>query len=239
MRYGAGMLLAALLPDWRAGRAPSSTRHGAGALLAALLVVAGACGGDVPQTGDAGAGSEMAGSSPPAGAGGVSRSPGSDPSGGAGGVSRSPGSDPSGGAGSASRAPGSDPSTSAGAVSDAPGFDPFAGAGAVQPPAIPRSGGSPAGAPPNGVVPAPESSAPRPPAVPEELASPEHRRYRQLRVETLRLMIEAARRALPIGPFQERIDAASRTAVRDVSEAGDRMAEIAADLRQAIADSGG
>ena len=219
MRSGAGVLLAALLPDWRAGRAPSSTRYGAGALLAALLVVAGACGGDVPQTSDDGAGSEMAGSSPPAGAGGVSRSPGSDPS---------------GGAGSASRAPGSDPSTSAGAVSDAPGFDPFAGAGAVQPPAIPRSGGSPAGVPP-----APESSAPRPPAVPEELASPEDRRYRQLRVETLRLMIEAARRALPIGPFQERIDAASRTAVRDVSEAGDRMTEIAADLRQAIADSGG
>ena len=124
-------------------------------------------------------------------------------------------------------------------MSDAPGFDPFAGAGAVQPPAIPRSGGSPAGAPPSGGAPFPESSAPRPPAAPEELASPEHRRYQQLRVETLRLMIEAARRALPIGPFQERIDAASRTAVRDVSEAGDRMAEIAADLRQAIADSGG
>ncbi len=148
-------------------------------LLAALLVVAAACGGDVPRAGDDGAGSEMAGSSPSAGTGAVPRS------------------------------------------------------------AVPRSGGSPAGAPPNGVVPAPESSAPRPPAVPEELASPEHRRYRQLRVETLRLMIEAARRALPIGPFQERIDAASRTAVRDVSEAGDRMAEIAADLRQAIADSGG
>ena len=230
------MLLAALLPDWRAGRAPSSTRYGAGALLAALLVVAGACGGDVPQTGDAGAGSEMAGSSPPAGAGAVSDTPGSDPSASAGAVSRASGSDPSGDDGSASRAPGSDPS--AGAASRAPGPGPSAGAGAVQPPAVPRSG-SPAGAPPNGVVPFPESSAPRPPAVPEELASPEHRRYRQLRVETLRLMIEAARRALPIGPFQERIDAASRTAVRDVSEAGDRMAEIAADLRQAIADSGG
>ena len=132
----------------------------------------------------------------------------------------------------------SDPSGGAGAASRAPGSDPSAGTGAVPQPAGPHSG-SPAGAPPNGVVPAPESSAPRPPAVPEELASPEHRRYRQLRVETLRLMIEAARRALPIGPFQERIDAASRTAVRDVSEAGDRMAEIAADLRRAIADSGG
>ena len=230
------MLLAALLPDWRAGRAPSSTRYGAGALLAALLVVAGACGGDVPQTGDDGAGSEMAGSSPPAGAGGVLRSPGSDPSASAGTASRAPGSDPSAGTGAVSRA--SDPSGGAGAASRAPGSDPSAGTGAVPQPAGPHSG-SPAGAPPNGVVPAPESSAPRPPAVPEELASPEHRRYRQLRVETLRLMIEAARRALPIGPFQERIDAASRTAVRDVSEAGDRMAEIAADLRQAIADSGG
>ena len=233
------MLLAALLPDWRAGRAPSSTRYGAGALLAALLVVAGACGGDVPQTGDAGAGSEMAGSSPPAGAGAVSDTPGSDPSASAGAVSRASGSDPSGDDSAVSRASGSDPSGGAGGVSRSPGSDPSGGAGAAQPPAVPRSGGSPAGAPPNGVVPFPESSAPRPPAVPEELASPEHRRYRQLRVETLRLMIEAARRALPIGPFQERIDAASRTAVRDVSEAGDRMAEIAADLRQAIADSGG
>lgn len=125
-----------------------------------------------------------------------------------------------------------------GSAPRAPGSALSAGTGATQPPAVPRSGGSPDGARPNGFVPAPEFSAPRPAALPEELTSPEHRRYQQLRVETLRLMIEAARRALPVGPFQERIDAASTTAVRDVSEAGDRMAEIAADLRQAITDSG-
>lgn len=122
-----------------------------------------------------------------------------------------------------------------GAASRAPGS---VGTGAAQPPVIPRSGGSPDGSQPNGGVPVPELSARRPAALPEELTPPEHQRYQQLRVETLRLMIEAARRALPVGPFQERIDAASRTAVRDVSEAGDQMAEIAADLRQAIADSG-
>ena len=49
-------------------------------------------------------------------------------------------------------------------------------------------------------------------------------------------MIQAAQRALPVGPFQERIDAASRTATRDVAEAADRMEEVAADLEQAIAD---
>ena len=63
----------------------------------------------------------------------------------------------------------------------------------------------------------------------------DHERYRRLRVETLRLMIEAARRELPIGPFQQRIDAAIGTALQDVSEAADRMEEIVADLRQAIA----
>lgn len=126
----------------------------------------------------------------------------------------------------------------AGACGGGGASDPSAGAGPAPRPAVPRSGGSPDGSQPNGGVPAPEFSARHPAALPEELTSPGHQRYQQLRVETLRLMIEAARRALPVGPFQERIDAASRTAVRDVSEAGDRMAEIAADLRQAIADSG-
>lgn len=100
----------------------------------------------------------------------------------------------------------------------------------------PPSVGPPAGARPNGVVPAPEFPVPRPPAaVPDELSSPEHRRYQQLRVETLRLLIEAARRALPIAGFQQRIDAAARTALQDVSEAADRMEETAADLRAALA----
>ena len=111
--------------------------------------------------------------------------------------------------------------------------------------AVPEASDPPVGAPPtgapaavaapDGVVPAPESPAPQSPALPLELSSPEHQRYQQLRLETLRLMIEAARRALPIGPFQQRIDAAARTALQDVSEAGDRMEEIAAELREAIA----
>lgn len=89
-----------------------------------------------------------------------------------------------------------------------------------------------------GSIPAPETSAPRLPAMPEALTSPEHERYQQLRVEALRWMIEAAQRALPIGPFQQRIDAASRTALQDVSEAADRMDEIIAELQQAITDDG-
>ena len=113
---------------------------------------------------------------------------------------------------------------------------PSPGAAGTPPPAVSRPADSPDGAWPNGVVPAPEFPVPGPPAaVPDELSSPEHRRYQQLRVETLRLMIEAARRALPIAPFQQRIDAAARTALQDVSEAADRMEETASDLREAIA----
>lgn len=111
-----------------------------------------------------------------------------------------------------------------------------AGAAGTPGPAVSRPADSPDGARPNGVIPAPEFPVPGPPAaVPDALSSPEHRRYQQLRVETLRLMIEAARRALPIGPFQQRLDAASRTALQDVSEAADRMEGIAADLRAALA----
>lgn len=144
---------------------------------------------------------------------------------------------------------GAAPADSGGAVSPEPesvpspdGASPPAGSAApsrsaagTPPPAVSRPADSPDGARPNGVVPAPEFPVPGPPAVPDELSSPEHRRYQQLRVETLRLMIEAARRALPIAPFQQRIDAAARTALQDVSEAADRMEEIAADLRAALA----
>jgi hypothetical protein len=90
---------------------------------------------------------------------------------------------------------------------------------------------APATAPPVGRIPAAESLATSEPGTPAE-----HERFQQLRVETLRLMIQAAQRALPVGPFQERIDAASRTATSDVAEAADRMEEIVADLEQAIAD---
>ncbi|MCY3941340.1 MAG: hypothetical protein OXG29_09725, partial [Gammaproteobacteria bacterium] len=84
-----------------------------------------------------------------------------------------------------------------------------------------------------------ESQAPESPALPLELSSPEHQRYQRLRLETLRAMIEAARLALPIGPFQERIDAAARIALDDdVSEAADRMEVIVAELQEAIAAAG-
>ena len=113
--------------------------------------------------------------------------------------------------------------------------------------AEPESAGVPAGDPsgagdssgggaPDGVAAAPES--PGSPAPPVELSSPEHQRYQQLRLETLRSMIDAAKLALPIGPFQQRIDAAARIALEDVSEAGDLMEQIVADLREAIAASG-
>ena len=88
----------------------------------------------------------------------------------------------------------------------------------------PPAGDPSAGASPGRVAPA--------------LSSPEHQRYQQLRLETLRLMIEAAKLALPIGPFQQRIDAAARIALDDVSEAADRMEGIVAELQEAIAASG-
>lgn len=105
--------------------------------------------------------------------------------------------------------------------------------------AVPDPLDSPVGVPSaGGSIPAAETSAPRLPAMPEALTSPEHERYQQLRVEALRLMIQAAQRALPIGPFQQRMDAASRAALQDVSEAADRMDEIIAELQQAITDDG-
>ena len=92
-----------------------------------------------------------------------------------------------------------------------------------------------AGAEPAASLPAGESPAARPSQTPPPLSSPEHERYQQLRLEALRLMIQAAQQALPIGPFQQRIDAAAQTALQDVSEAGDLQAAIVADLREAIA----
>ena len=134
-----------------------------------------------------------------------------------------------------------------GAEAPAGGADPVAGTGdaasqvaepeTANPSAgAPRDGGPPGVAVPDGLVPVPESPAPRPPlAPPLQLSSPEHQRYQQLRLETLRSMIQAAQLALPIGPFQQRIDAAARIALEDVSEAGDLMEQIVADLREAIA----
>ena len=135
------------------------------------------------------------------------------------------------------------------AEAPAGGVDPVAGTGdaasqVAEPEAANPSTGAPPPGDPSGVaapddaVPAPESPALRPPALPVELSSPEHQRYQQLRLETLRSMIDAARLALPIGPFQRRIDAAARIALEDVSEAGDLMEEIVGDLREAIAAAG-
>ncbi len=110
---------------------------------------------------------------------------------------------------------------------------------AADPPAVAPPTGDPSADPAqDGVVPAPEFPAPPAPALPLELSSPEHQRYQQLRLETLRSMIDAAKLALPIGPFQQRIDAAARIALEDVSEAGDLMEQIVADLREAIAAAG-
>ena len=96
------------------------------------------------------------------------------------------------------------------------------------------------GAEPTASRPAAEPSAVPPPAAPPSgspppLSSPEHERYQQLRLEALRLMIQAAQAALPIGAFQQRIDAAARIALQDVSEAGDLQEGIVADLREAVA----
>ena len=71
-----------------------------------------------------------------------------------------------------------------------------------------------------------------------EAAPADHVRYQELRVETLRLMIAAARLALPIGPCQQRIDRAARAASQgDVPGAADIMEEVAAGLRGATGDT--
>lgn len=134
---------------------------------------------------------------------------------------------------------------------DAPavGADPAAGTdAATSQVAEPEAADPPVGAPPpgepsagvspGGVDPAPEPPVSQSPALPLELSSPEHQRYQRLRLETLRAMIEAARLALPIGPFQERIDGAARIALDDVTEAADRMEVIVVDLQEAIAAAG-
>ena len=105
-----------------------------------------------------------------------------------------------------------------------------AGAGGV---ACSRADAPAGGADP--VVEADDAASLQSPAPPLELSSPEHQRYQRLRLETLRAMIEAAKLALPIGPFQQRIDAAARVALDDVTEAADRMEVIVADLQEAIA----
>lgn len=115
-----------------------------------------------------------------------------------------------------------------GAASQVPGIadavsgaEPTASRPAAEPSAAPPSATQPPAAPRSGTLPS--------------LSSPEHERYQQLRLEALRLMIQAAQAALPIGAFQQRIDAAARIALQDVSEAGDLQEGIVADLREAVA----
>ncbi len=112
-------------------------------------------------------------------------------------------------------------------------------------------GGEPApggGSPPSPVPAAPPAVTEAPPAVPRaQPANParrtdtadaiHHERFQRLAAEVLRLMIAAAQRALPIGPLQERVDAARRLAVSDVEAAADRLEEIAADLEALIEES--
>ncbi|MCY4078191.1 MAG: hypothetical protein OXH04_22485 [Acidobacteria bacterium] len=77
-----------------------------------------------------------------------------------------------------------------------------------------------------------------PPAEAVEATPAQQQRYEQLRVETLRLMIDAARLSLPIGPCQTRIDRAAWAASQgDVPSAVDIMADVASGLRGAVADA--
>ncbi len=100
---------------------------------------------------------------------------------------------------------------------------------------------------PSGEEPAPPAAGPPPaasaaePAPAAELASPDsvdHERFQQRATEVLRLMIAAAQRALPIGPMQERIDAARGLATSDVAAAADRLEAVIADL-EALLEEGG
>ncbi len=65
-----------------------------------------------------------------------------------------------------------------------------------------------------------------------------HERFQRLASRALQLMIAAAQRALPIGPLQERIDAARLLAVSDVVAAADRLEEVIADLEALLEASG-
>ncbi len=77
-----------------------------------------------------------------------------------------------------------------------------------------------------------------PPPAPVAATPADQQRYEQLRLETLRLMIDAARLALPIGPCQNRIDRAAWTASQgDVPAAADIMEDVATALRGAVADA--
>ncbi|MXY23374.1 MAG: hypothetical protein F4Y45_02480 [Acidobacteria bacterium] len=81
-------------------------------------------------------------------------------------------------------------------------------------------------------APSPTELSPQPPAV---AASPgaegDVARFQRLSVEALRLMIAAAQRELPIGPIQDRINAARRVVATDAADAADQLDEVVADLK--------
>ena len=86
-----------------------------------------------------------------------------------------------------------------------------------------------------GVAGEPQSPAELSPQRPAVIASPGEEgdvaRFQRLSVEALRLMIEAAQRALPIGPIQDRINVARRVVPTDAAEAADQLEEVVADLK--------
>ena len=56
-------------------------------------------------------------------------------------------------------------------------------------------------------------------------------RFQRLSVDALRLMIAAAQQALPIGPFQDRINAARLDARTDIASAADQLEAVVADVK--------
>lgn len=74
--------------------------------------------------------------------------------------------------------------------------------------------------------------SPQPPAVAVSPgAEGDVARFQRLSVEALRLMIGAAQRELPIGPIQDRINAARRMVPTDAADAADQLEEVVADLK--------
>jgi hypothetical protein len=93
------------------------------------------------------------------------------------------------------------------------------------------SGGEPAPRD-QGLPPAAGPAEPAPPAAADAI---HHERFRRLATESLRLLIAAAQRELPIGPLQERISAARALAPRDVEAAANRLEEVVTELEALLA----
>ncbi|MEE3202383.1 MAG: hypothetical protein VX262_03730 [Acidobacteriota bacterium] len=59
-------------------------------------------------------------------------------------------------------------------------------------------------------------------------------RFQQLRADTLRLMIAAAKRELEIVPFQRRINATITQSLTDMKSAADALEKVATDLEDLL-----